>query len=662
MGLHISRIEIKNYRNFADLSIDKFPARAVIVGENGVGKSNLLEAMRLVLDPALPDTRRMLREEDIFDGHANGIAGGVEVSIVIELRGYDNDDAAKAVLSECTVATSPYTARLTYRFSPRTDISASDGAQMPARPLTTQDYSFVVFGGTNESTEVWPIRRDLAVRVLPALRDAESDLQNWRRNPLRDLLERLPLDPAALDAASKSISAAVQQLANDPNVDKLQEHLTRRLKAMLSHRLAVDPTLGFASSQPDELIRSVRLFVDSARRRGMSEVSLGSANVIYLGLLLEVLAQQRRDDQFVDALVAVEEPEAHLHVGLQRHLFRYLLRSESSLILTTHSPHIAAVAPIDSFVALRASANGTIGHSTTGLPIDEAQAADLERYIDVTRAEVLFASMVILVEGLGELYILPSLAAAAGFDLDAHGIVVASVHGTDFGPYRELLGPEGLDTPHIVVTDGDAAPDARGRTESGLKRATRLLARAARRSSLEADINGLPRVDDPNYTNQRAQITAVLRRHHIFVGAQTLETDLCSLFPDEITSAFEELVATWPARQDVRAGVANEAGFAPDPALRAAMMKRIDAIGKGRFAQRLADHIARIDLRSHLADALGYDDPDAVESEDFADLGAAAYLLQALDAASVESRGTPLFPDPNADSEPIQAPGDDTGH
>jgi putative ATP-dependent endonuclease of OLD family len=228
---------------------------------------------------------------------------------------------------------------------------------------------------------------------------------------------------------------AVEQLTQDPNVDKLQEHLADRLTAMLTRRLAVEPTLGFASTQPDELIRSVRLFVDSARRRGVSEASLGSANVIYLGLLLEVLAQQRREDQFVDAIVAIEEPEAHLHVGLQRHLFRYLLRSGSSLILTTHSPHVAAVAPVFSFVVLRASETGTVGRSTANLPVSPAQAADLERYIDVTRAEILFASMVILVEGLGELYILPALAAAVGFDLDAYGVVVASVHGTDFQPH-----------------------------------------------------------------------------------------------------------------------------------------------------------------------------------------------------------------------------------
>ena len=46
-----------------------------------------------------------------------------------------------------------------------------------------------------------------ALRVLPALRDAEGDLHNWRRSPLRDLLERLPLDPANLQATASAISS-----------------------------------------------------------------------------------------------------------------------------------------------------------------------------------------------------------------------------------------------------------------------------------------------------------------------------------------------------------------------------------------------------------------------------------------------------------------------
>ncbi|MGW3635351.1 hypothetical protein ACWD7F_35315 [Streptomyces sp. NPDC005122] len=44
---------------------------------------------------------------------------------------------------------------------------------------------------------------------------------------------------------------------------------------------------------------------DTTRRRGISDTSLGSANVIYLGLLLEAPSQQQAEE-FIATLVAVE--------------------------------------------------------------------------------------------------------------------------------------------------------------------------------------------------------------------------------------------------------------------------------------------------------------------------------------------------------------------
>ncbi|MCV7229070.1 ATP-dependent nuclease [Mycolicibacterium komossense] len=646
--MHISRVEIENFRNFEQLRLDQFPSPAVIVGENGVGKSNLLEAMRLVLDPSLPDTRRMLRAEDVWEGHPQGLSGGAEVKIVIELQGFDNDEAAKAVLGACVVASNPYTARLTYRFFARKALDGADGSGKqgsgkPTQPLTPQDYDFVVFGGLAEDEDIRSIRRDIAMRMLPALRDAEGDLQSWRRNPLRDLLESLPIEPEKLTATANAIAVAVNELTKDKNVDALQTHLSNRLGDMLGPRFSVDPTLGFASTRADELLRAVRLFVDKERSRSVSDSSLGSANVIYLGLLLEVLTRQRAADQFVATLVAVEEPEAHLHVGLQRRLFHYLLRSESSLILTTHSPHVAAVTPIASFVVLRRDSRGaaTVGATTSHLPITKTEAEDLERYIDVSRAEILFAAGVIVVEGLAELYVLPAIASAAGFDLDSHGVVVASAHGTDFRPYRALLGQQGIKTPHAIVTDGDTDPDKRGRTSAGIKRGAALLI-ATQKENIQKRINELPALGDDDFEDKTKSIVHELERAEIYVGWQTLEADLCTLFGDEIKAAFGELSSSTAERNDVNAGVDNQSENSVDVAIRDAMLSRITSLGKGRFAQRLAAHISKVDLRARVA-AHATGDPAMDLPVGVYDSFSSGYIFKALSAISELVRGEPLL-------------------
>ena len=61
--MRISRIIIKNFLNFRSLDL-KVGDHAVVLGENKVGKTNLMFALRLILDPSLPDSLRRLRLDD----------------------------------------------------------------------------------------------------------------------------------------------------------------------------------------------------------------------------------------------------------------------------------------------------------------------------------------------------------------------------------------------------------------------------------------------------------------------------------------------------------------------------------------------------------------------------------------------------------------------
>jgi putative ATP-dependent endonuclease of the OLD family len=274
--LHLSRVAITNFRNFLDLDVAPFPQRAVLVGENGVGKSNFLNALRLVLDPSLSDARRVLRPEDICESASKNFQQGLEVRVCVELQDFESDPVAKSVLDGCIVSTSPYTARLTYVFRPLVEIDKEEAAEAETRRLTPDDYEFVVFGGADERSDVRRVRRLVSLAILPALRDAVHDLGNVARSPLTELVEYLPPDTDAIREAAETIDKATTKLASDKNVARLAERIDKQITRMVGPQLDIEPTLGLTPSRPEQLIRSLRLFVDGVRSRDVSDTSTGT--------------------------------------------------------------------------------------------------------------------------------------------------------------------------------------------------------------------------------------------------------------------------------------------------------------------------------------------------------------------------------------------------
>ena len=85
--MRISKIRIRNFANFSEFEIETGDS-LVVVGENKVGKSNLIFALQLILDPGLAERDRQLGLEHFWDGLGDDKLGAV-IEIAVEFTGPD---------------------------------------------------------------------------------------------------------------------------------------------------------------------------------------------------------------------------------------------------------------------------------------------------------------------------------------------------------------------------------------------------------------------------------------------------------------------------------------------------------------------------------------------------------------------------------------------
>lgn len=241
--MRLRRVEIKNFRNLRDVSVDLFGS-PVIVGGNQAGKSNFLHALRLVLDPALPSAQRYLTPDDFSDGLGDDpMSGGEEIIVSVLIDHFEDDPGLVAALFMAIVRSDPLQAKLTYRFAPD-----------PNRSGDAPAYTWTIYGADDSERRVGgDVRRYLHHVYLDALRDAAGDLAVWKRSPIKPLLQSLAQASDAADLAN--IAEALEQVATAieglPAVAGLTEEIRQQTVELVGDLYALAPTLALVPSSPE---------------------------------------------------------------------------------------------------------------------------------------------------------------------------------------------------------------------------------------------------------------------------------------------------------------------------------------------------------------------------------------------------------------------------
>ncbi|MCX6236101.1 MAG: AAA family ATPase [Bacteroidia bacterium] len=470
--MYLFNIKLWNFRKFGsvngidlnnpNLDLNFTNGLNVLIGENDSGKTGIIDAIKLVLKTHSYDWLKTTHEDffndsaririelifkDLFDEEAKNFTEwlGWEEKIL------ENDGATEKVQV-------PYL-RLIYDVSRNlkdyyifpTDIKA--GVDESGYPLTAE------------------AREYLKVTYLKPLRDAKEELIPRKNSRLSQILQghdafKGKEETHILVGIFREFNTSVEkyfvgkdkddQPLPEPNQKgkELKDEIDRFIKAFYSTEK--ESNFGVVGSNLKNILEKLELSLKDEINPG-----LGTLNRLFMSS--ELLHLQKKNWNGI-RLGLIEELEAHLHPQAQMKIIESLQQENNiQLILTTHSPNLGSKIKLENLILCNSSSAFPLGLDYTKLA--EEDYIFLERFLDVTKANLFFAKGVIMVEGWAEEILLPALAKKLksqniiSKNLTDSGVSIVNIGNTAFLKYSKIFlrkkEGEVLDIPISVITDVD---------------------------------------------------------------------------------------------------------------------------------------------------------------------------------------------------------------
>lgn len=442
--MYLAKLSIQGFRKLHNVDMEFRPGLNILVGPNNVGKTAVVDALRALLGTG--DEGPLRIDESDLHVDAAGVKA-VEITFRYVFRGLtENEEAdfmsALVPMGTSSSAKAEFEARFVLRYA-----AADPGGRLKPKRMC----------GEHEET---PITSDMLDQLravyLPPLRNPASGLRPSRSSQLARLVLRLSDEETRKDVVD-ALKQFDGELAAKPPFAETQKAISSRheemLGTVLKQALKVDLT-------PTDFMRVASRLSIAVESLDVEQNGLGYNNLIYMAVVLSELSLN--PDAMYEALI-VEEPEAHLHPQLQAVLLNYLQSKEHpssgekavQVFATSHSPHFASIAKIDTVGCLHQGADGIKAFFPRNVSFSRTKKEKLQRYLDVTRAELFFARRIIFVEGAAELFMVPVLADLLRINLRRHSISVLSTEGLNFDAFLPLFGENALNVRVAVISDGD---------------------------------------------------------------------------------------------------------------------------------------------------------------------------------------------------------------
>ncbi len=457
MNLLVDAIRIAGFRGLENIEIS-LPRVSVLIGTNNSGKTSVIKALQL----ALGDYSRYLTDEDFHIDPDDVRAEKILVDVRIVPIG--EDEAPNQTFDD----------EWAQEFGDKIRAESNGYQFLAMRTIGTPDTVKGGFVVEHYALDQWPdisvwqdeitskrqqIRRRfdaLPFISIDAQRDIHQDLKD-KSSFVGKVLSSIKYDETDVQKLEEMIAQINQEA-----VEKSEP-----LKGLKNQLDTLNQS--FVGTGQTELTPFPKKIRDLSKRFSVNygETGNSSFSMEYHGMGTRSWASMLTVKAFIDLMdskhkeeakpffpvLTVEEPEAHLHPNAQRTLYQQLVDTNGQVIISTHSPYLAAMSSLQ---GLRGLIKNSHGVCTTSLMsgLDQEDIKILQREIMRLRGEILFAKALILFEGVTEEQLVPAMFERyCGNSAFSIGVNCISVAGKNYPPFVKFACSFGI--PVCIVSDND---------------------------------------------------------------------------------------------------------------------------------------------------------------------------------------------------------------
>ncbi len=448
-GILIKTVRIKGFRGLKNIEVE-LEQTTVLTGMNNAGKTSFLKALQVVFG-----NRQFITQDDFFIENGSSVDKIIIDILIVPLNG---DDFSEENGEEHNTWEDIFTIRI------RAD---EDKAFVPLRTIVESDSikieQYILEGWS--SFDNWyeqpnGVKKSFRFEELPffymdAQRDILDDLKS-KSSYLAKMLSKINYTDEALLNIEEQIKVLNQTAVNDSSI----------LRDIRDTLKGIDSTIGSNNENIEitpftkkvrDLNKGLTIYYgDEQDSFPMEHHGMGTrswSSLLTLKSFIQLLESNSDDNPFFPIL-AIEEPESHLHPNAQKKLYSQINEIQGQKIISTHSPYIAGasnIAEIRSFYKDRVVKCGKIDITS----FDSEALRKIERQVINSRGEIFFSKCLVLFEGETEEQALPIFCERYfGKTSVELGIDFVGVGG--FGNYLPFIRfAENLQIPWFIISDND---------------------------------------------------------------------------------------------------------------------------------------------------------------------------------------------------------------